>query len=290
VQADAPLVVASCGNAALAAAVMAAAAGRRLSVFIPPDADPAVVERLRSLGADLQVCPREPRDRVGRGDPCYDRFLAAVEAGALPFSCQGPDNGLTIDGGATLAWEVAEAMADARAVPDRVVIQVGGGALASAVVQGLDQALTLGVLPWLPTIDAVQTAAAQPLVRAYDIIRRQVDGRRAPADALIDAAQHRGDYMWPWSSVPASVARGILDDETYDWLAVVRGLVATGGSAIAVDEATLIEANHLARRATGIDVDETGSAGLAGLLSLARSGSITARADVVVVFTGVVRR
>ena len=45
--ARAPLAIASCGNAALAAAVVARAADRRLRVFIPPDADPAVVARLR---------------------------------------------------------------------------------------------------------------------------------------------------------------------------------------------------------------------------------------------------
>ena len=41
--------------------------------------------------------------------------------------------------------------------------------------------------------------------------------------------------------------RGILDDETYDWLAVVRGTLASGGSPVVVDEATLLEANEIAR-------------------------------------------
>jgi len=282
-RAAAPLAIASCGNAALAAAVVAAAARRRLEVFIPVDADPAVVERLSSLGAQLHVCRR---GESAAGDPCYQAFRSAVEDGALPFSCQGPDNGLTIDGGATLAWELAEALAESRAVPDRVVVQVGGGALASACIQGFGQAVDLEVLPWLPTIDIVQTAGAHPLVRAHGLIRRQIDGMRPPEDALYDATQHRDAYMWPWETIPDSVARGILDDETYDWLAVVRGMVATGGSALAVDEDALIEANQLAREITGIDVDATGSAGLAGLLSLARSGSVTARADVVVIFTG----
>ena len=203
-RAGAPLAIASCGNAAVAAAVVAAAAGRRLDVFIPVDADPAVVERLTRLGAQVHVCRR---DGSARGDPCYQAFRSAVEGGALPFSCQGPDNGLTIDGGATLAWELAEALAESRAVPDRVVVQVGGGALASACIQGFGQAVDLEVLPWLPTIDIVQTAGAHPLVRAYGLIRRQIDGMRPPEDALHDAAQHRGAYMWPGRSVPGSVAR-----------------------------------------------------------------------------------
>ena len=73
--------------------------------------------------------------------------------------------------------------------------------------------------------------------------------------------------MRPWEAAPASVAHGIVDDETYDWLAVVRGLVDTGGSVVVADEQALVDANHLARSTTGINVDHTGSAGLAGLLT-----------------------
>jgi len=43
-----------------------------------------------------------------------------------------------------------------------------------------------------------------------------------------------------------------FDDETYDWLAVVKGLLASRGSALVVDEASLREANALACETTGI--------------------------------------
>jgi threonine synthase len=59
---------ASCGNAALAASVVARAQDRRLRVFIPTDAPPSVVERLTQLGAATVVCPRLPGEH---GDPCY---------------------------------------------------------------------------------------------------------------------------------------------------------------------------------------------------------------------------
>jgi threonine synthase len=91
--------------------------------------------------------------------------------------------------------------------------------------------------------------------------------------------------MWAWESTPASVAHGILDDETYDWLAVVRGMSETGGSVLVASEQQLVEANRLARRATRIDVDHTGSAGLAGLLvSPPRPDT-----DVVLIFSGIAR-
>ena len=93
------LAIASCGNAALAAAVVAAAGGWRLRVFVPVDANAGIVARLNDLGADVVVCPRRPGEA---GDPTYARLREEIEAGALPFTCQGNENGLAIEGGETL--------------------------------------------------------------------------------------------------------------------------------------------------------------------------------------------
>ena len=70
------------------------------------------------------------------------------------------------------------------------------------------------------------------------------------------------------------MATGILDDETYDWRAVVEGMLLTGGRPLVVSEDSLVEANRLAVAGTGIPVDPTGSSGLAGLLEMRRSGAI----------------
>jgi threonine synthase len=93
--------------------------------------------------------------------------------------------------------------------------------------------------------------------------------------------------MRAWETEPVSAAHGILDDETYDWAAVVEAMARTGGGAIVVDEPSILEANELGRTATGIDADHTGTAGLAGLMSLARSGLVRAGETVAVLFTGV---
>jgi threonine synthase len=279
----APLAIASCGNAAVAAAVMAKAAGRELLLLVPVWADPAVVDRLRNLGAIVTPCPRV-EGQVG--DPSYLQFRRAVASGAVPFGCQGCDNGLTIDGGSTIGWELAAQMADCGIQPDRVVIQVGGGALASAVLRGLEDGVKLGVLARMPVVHAIQTEGAWPLVRAYEKVAKRIAGGSPPDQALAHAATHRSRYMWPWEGEPVSIATGIIDDETYDWLAVVRGLVGTGGLPVVVDETTLRSANLVAREATGIPVGYTGSAGLAGLLELRRRGVIQAGEQVVVLFTG----
>jgi len=369
-----PLAVASCGNAALAAAVVARAINRALLVFVPEHAGRTVVAQLERLGAAVTRCSRgsgrrcstsslHPEPAEGRtpesglraGDPCYLAFRQAVADGALPFSCQGNENGLVIEGGATIGYEIVDqirgratsrhAVTPRTPIPDpdaasgsddasngpsvasvdRLFVQVGGGALASACIRALTESVRSGRLAALPRIHAVQTSGGYPLKRAYDrlvdhILERLESVSRSPesvsrsprrafasdaerAACLLEAAPsglvddvlryaraHRSAFMWPWETEPLSIATGILDDETYDWAAVVEGMVRTGGFPVVVDEATLREANELARETTGVDVDHTGSSGLAGLLALSRTGS-RPRPDecVVVLLTGVRR-
>jgi len=94
--------------------------------------------------------------------------------------------------------------------------------------------------------------------------------------------------MWPWETEPRSIATGILDDETYDWLAVVGGMVRSGGQPVVAGEEGLARA-HALGRAAGYDVDPTGTSGLAGLLELRSAGAIDPDASVGVLFTGVQR-
>jgi threonine synthase len=169
---------------------------------------------------------------------------------------------------------------------------VGGGALASACVQGLAEAARLGALARLPRIHTVQTFGAHPLERAYHRVAATLPagpGPDAVRAAVGRAAAHRSEFMWPWEAEPKSVATGILDDETYDWRAVVEGMLLTGGLPLVVSEDLLIEANALAMSATGIRVDPTGSSGLAGLLALRRSGGAALAESAAVLFTGIQR-
>src|SRR5205823_5180059 len=260
------------GNAAIAAATIARAAHRALEVFIPAAADPGVVEELENLGAYVTPCKRAEN---GGGDPAYLQFRKAVDAGALPFTCQGNENGLAIEGGATLGWEIVAQLREAGAALDRIVIQVGGGALASAVIAAFDDVHDLGLIDRLPRFDTVQTSSAHPLKRAYERVVARGD--------LEYARRHRSEFMWPWESEPRSVAGGILDDETYGWAAVVRGMLATGGETLLVSEEQLMEANRRAA-AAGYDVSATGSAGYAGVLARPSNNE-----SVAVLFTGCTR-
>jgi threonine synthase len=283
------LAIASCGNAALAAAVVARAGGWRLTVFVPPDAQASVVRQLHDLGAKVIACPREPGTP---GDPAYLALRRELDLGALPFTTQGPENGLAIEGGLTLGYELVTDLAGGLGHLDHLIIQVGGGALASSCVQALREAADLGAITRLPAIHTVQTTGAHPLERAYQRVRALLPDEPAPEairKTMAEAAQHRSAFMQPWPQEPASVATGILDDETYDWRAVVEGMLATGGRPLVVSEETLIRANREAVARTGIPVDPTGSSGLAGLLEMRRSGQVGGHDRVAVLFTGLER-
>jgi threonine synthase len=302
--ADAPLAIASCGNAAWAAAILAKACGRRLDVYVPAGADEAVQERLRKLGAAVTVCPRTEEP----GDPSVRRFRAEVAAGAVPFTVQGSENGLAIEGAQTLGWEIASGMRREGRALDRVFVQVGGGGLASACVAALREAHEAGVLAAMPRIHAVQAKGGHPLERAHRRVVDEIYHRLAATrpdmataaevlrtrlrdesveEVLRHAASHRSHYMWPWETPPASIATGILDDETYDWRAVVQGMLESGGWPVVVEDRMIARAQEAGGEIAPVGF--TGAAGLAGLMQLMEREQVRPDETVAVLLTGMKR-
>ena len=268
-----PLAIASCGNAALAAATLAAAADWPIRVFVPMAANPAVVALLRGLRASVVECPRRSTDPPG--DPCVHRFREAVAAGAVPFSVQGTENAWCLDGGRTIGWEMARHMEESIEGPpfDRLFVQVGGGAFAACIAAGFRMS---GITPRL---HAVQTNACAPLERAWELA--------SSVGGPSHVAAHWSDCMWPWEHVGHSSADGILDDETYDWLPVVRAMADGHGAPVVAHEPEVLAANDIGCRATGIDASHTGTAGLAGLFAIREHVANDER--IVVIFSGVRR-
>jgi len=312
-----PLAIASCGNAALAAAVVARALQWRLLVFVPTEADESVLAHMRALQAEIQVCPRE---KGMKGDPCVQSFHEAVDEGAIPFGCQGPDNGMTVEGGLSLGYEITGALASRQESLQHIMVQVGGGALASSIFQALFEIAARKTAaegshsqqesPQLPRMHTVQTDGGYPLRRAWENLVERMAERlsETPVDdeeaaellsathhkehldeELEYAAAHRREFMWPWESTPRSIASGILDDETYDWWALLKAMAKSGGIPVVTDELTLRRANKIAREATSIDVSVTGSSGLAGLLSLLRDSTTPITGNTAILFTGIKR-
>ena len=272
------LAVASCGNAGLAAAEVAAAAKWPIDVCIPPDADEAVIQRLAELaplGVATVICDRSGADvqtakgsisTKGAADPTLAVCRTLVsEHGSVPFSVQGPECGLAVEGGQTLAWEILTALR--RDHPNvtklnSLYVQVGGGALGAGLGQGMrrsidrqEQAVSLSAVP---TLRCVQPVGCQPLGRAFEKMSLE-------KLSAAEAGQKRAEYMWPWDN-PTSVAHGILDDETYDWVALCDEMANSGGGTLAVADDAIEKAHAMARAEHGVNVCHTGAAGLAGMM------------------------
>ena len=277
---DVPLAIASCGNAALAAGVVAKAIDRDLDVFVPTWADEAILDRLAGLGARIHPSERRASEE---GDPAYLRFKEAVEAGAYPFSVQATDAPRTLDGGKTMGWEIGEQLAQAAAGLDRIYVQVGGGALASSTMAGLADARDEGWIDRVPALVPVQAEGCAPLVRAWRELVADTTG--LSHEEVLDRAR-TSNYMRPWDQ-PHSAATGILDDVTYDWLTIVDALLRYGGEPVVASEQSITRAHELAT-SIGAPVSPTGSAGLAGLITMLANGNATSATEgVAVLFTGV---
>ncbi len=258
-----PLAIASCGNAAIAASTLARAVDWPIAVHVPVDAQTSVVATLSTLQADVRMCPRQKGDPAG--DPCVLRFRELVHSGAIPFGVQGTENPWCLDGGRTLGWELLEQVNDI----DRVFVQVGGGAFAATLTDSY-------VRPSLTQLHVVQTQGCAPLVRAWEMWKSH--------GYPDNVAQLWSHYMWPWESTPTSFADGILDDETYDWIPVLRGVHESGGSGVTASEDNVVRAHELAHLHTDIDVSPTGSAGLAGVLQI--RDEVSSDDNVLVIFSG----
>jgi threonine dehydratase len=262
------LSIASCGNAAIAASTLARAVDWPIDVFVPPAAEQEVLSVLGSLGARVHVCPR--RDTDPAGDPCVHRFRESVARGSVPFGVQGTENVWCRDGGRTIGWEITDVM-DHRA--DRVFVQVGGGAFAACVG---DSFRASGLHPRL---HAVQAEGCAPLARAWE--------RALATGGATGAGARWAECMWPWENEPHSLADGILDDETYDWVGVVESMAATGGSPVVAPENDIAGAHLMGRSLTGVNVSPTGTAGLAGVITMREQ--IADDENVVVIFSGIQR-
>ncbi len=259
-----PLAIASCGNAALAAATLAGRVGWPIDVYVPTWMDDAFGDRLDELGARIHRCERHDDDPPG--DPAMLRFREASWSGAVPFTVQGPENGMCLDGGRTIGWEIADQASEVGVELDRIVVQVGGGAFAACVGAGLGPDVRL---------DTVQAEGCAPLADTW-----------ARITEIDHPERYWAQVMRPWPE-PRSLADGILDDETYDWIADVSVMAESGGSPIVAPEADIVAAHELATRA-GYAVSPTGSAGLAGLLAI--RDELRPGDRVAVVMSGVARR
>ena len=185
------VVIASGGNAGIAAACAAQALGVRCEVFLPALASAAKRARLAALGAVAVV----------QGDAYAEAFAACLErqrdSGALLLHAY--DQPEVVAGAGTLAAEIEQ---DA-GVPDRVLVSVGGGGLIAGIAAWFAGRARVEALEpaGAPTLHAARAAG-----RPVDV---QVDG--IAADSL--GAKRIGDIAWGISQQHVAAAHLLSDEQ-----------------------------------------------------------------------------
>jgi len=150
------ITLASTGNAGSSMAGIGAAAGQRITLFLPKTAPPAKLVQALQYGA-----------RVYRVDGNYDM---AYEL-SLEFSKQKGGlnrntayNPLTIEGKKTASLELFKQLGQA---PDVLFVSVGDGCILSGIYKGFRDLKHLGLIPSIPKIIGVQAETSNALFRAF---------------------------------------------------------------------------------------------------------------------------
>jgi threonine dehydratase len=164
---EAGIVVASGGNAGLAAAHAARELGHPAAVFVPQSAPPAKVRRVEALGASVHA--------VGSS---YAEALMAAEAHTVQTGAvvvHAYDQPEVVAGAGTLAAELPEV--------DTVLVAVGGGGLIGGIAAWVGgRAKVVGVEPeGSPTLASAMEAGAPVDIDAQGIAADSLGARRIGA-------------------------------------------------------------------------------------------------------------
>ena len=250
------LVAPSAGNAGGALAAYGAAAGLPVTVVMPRDVPAVNRDEAAVMGARVLL-------HDGLIDECgaVAREIAA-ETGAFDVSTLKEP--YRVEGKKTMGLELAEDLG--WALPDVVVYPTGGGTGLVGMWKAFAELEALGLIgSERPRMVSVQAEGCAPIVRAFET-------GAETAERWEGAATRAGGLR-----VPAAVGDKLI-------LAALR---ESGGTAIAVSEEALTEAQGLAGRLMGSYVAPESGAALAAVRALVERGDVGAAENVVVFDCGI---
>ena len=243
----------SAGNAALAVAAYAAAAGLPARVAVPEDTPPKILRRCREHGAEVLTAPGTLVDAAKRLAEKKDGYfdLSTLKE---PYRAEGKK---------TMGLELAEQFD--WDLPEWIVYPTGGGTGIVGMQKAFDELEALGLIgSRRPRFVVVQMEGCAPLVRAF----------------LAGA-----DTATPWES-PQTDVWGLRVPRAVADFIILGALRATHGVALAVPEAGLAEDAARFARDEGFRVGPEGAAAMRALVTLAHQGAIPPGDRVVVFQTG----
>lgn len=249
------LAVPSAGNAASAMAAYAAKAGMEANIFMPADTPIANVVECRQTGADVSLID-------GLITDC-GKIIAERKDAEGWFDVSTLKEPYRVEGKKTMGYEIAEQMN--WTLPDVIIYPTGGGTGLVGMWKAFDEMEQMG---WIdskrPRMVSVQSSTCAPIVRAFE----------------------NGDRFAEEFENAATVAFGLRVPKAIGDFLILDAIRASGGTAIAVDDAELVAAVAEIGAATGIFAAPEGAACLPALEKLIVRGEIVESESVVLFNTG----
>ncbi|AQA22221.1 pyridoxal-phosphate dependent enzyme family protein [Rhodococcus sp. MTM3W5.2] len=178
---DSPVVIASGGNAGIAAATAAGMLGIVCTVVVPAAAPTVKVDRLRALGAEVVLDGERYADAYVRASA-----IAAQRGAQQLHAYDLPD---VVAGAGVVGLELTEEVPEA----DTVLVAVGGGGLVAGIAAALEgEKSVVGVEPsGAPTLSSA-LAAGSPVDVAVHSIAADALGATRLGDIAMDVARRTG--------------------------------------------------------------------------------------------------
>jgi threonine synthase len=254
------LAIPSAGNAAGALAAYAAAANLEAHIFMPKDVPVANRIECDYYGAHVTLvnglisdCARKVAElkdsEAWKNDKWFD-----VSTTKEPYRVEGKK---------TMGYEVAEQLG--WKIPQGVIYPTGGGVGLLGMWKAFDEMEQLGFIgPERPNMISVQASGCAPIVKAWD---------EGSASA----------EMWPQAS---TIAAGLRVPKPYGDYLILDILKKSGGLALAVTDAEILEATRHWAKVEGIFAAPEGAASLVAYQKLLATNFFTADDTVVLFNTG----
>jgi threonine synthase len=169
-----------------------------------------------------------------------------------------------IEGKKTMGYEIAEQME--WTLPDWIVYPTGGGTGMVGMWKAFDEMERIGWLPASrrPKMVSVQAEHCAPIVRAFD---------------------QGTEKAQPWEGA-ATIADGLRVPRAIGDFLILRAVRESGGTAVAVPDATMVDGMLAIGRHEGVSAAPEGGAALAAIQRLVERGTIKRTESVVLFNTG----
>jgi threonine synthase len=245
----------SAGNAASALAAYGAAAGMEISVFMPDDAPDLNKIESSVCGARLYLVKGLINDAA--------QIVRQAGSRRGWFDVSTLREPYRVEGKKTMGLELAEQFH--WQLPEAVIYPTGGGTGIIGMWKAFDELEQLG---WIgkerPKMISVQAAGCAPIVRAFSEGKTESE-------------------MWKDAH---TIAAGLRVPHAFADYLILRIIRDSGGTAVAVADAEIIDSVGELARLEGLFVCPEGAATLAAFKRLAASGFLSADERVVLFNTG----